>query len=85
MFHFRSFGKGLCLASQGNWQGLLLYDSVISFPLFLSSSLPLLILIPQGRLQKQKTVLCGNNSHVGRPPRPLPPYGNFFDEMPFFF
>ena len=29
----------------------------------------------KGRLQK-KTVLCGNNSPVGRPPPPLPQYGN---------
>ena len=38
----------------------------------------------QGYLGPIKTVLCGKNSHVGSPP-PLPQYGNFFDEMPFFF
>ena len=34
-------------------------------------------LLGKGRLQKQKTGLCGNNSHVGRPPPP-PPVWEFF-------
>ena len=33
---------------------------------------------------RKKTVLCGKNSHVGRPPPPPPQYGNFFDKLPFF-
>ena len=37
-----------------------------------------------GTPSELKTVLSGKNSHVGRPP-PLPQYGNFFDEIPFFF
>ena len=32
---------------------------------------------------RKKTVLCGKNSHVGRPLPPLPQYGNFFDEILF--
>ena len=37
----------------------------------------------KGRLQK-KTVLCGNNSHVGRPP-PTPPVWEFFRRNTVFF
>ena len=42
------------------------------------------ILIYKGRLQKQKTVLCGNNSHVGRPPPPPPRMGIFSTKCRFF-
>ena len=38
----------------------------------------------KGRLQK-KTVLCGNNSPVGRPPPPTPPVWEFFRRNTVFF
>ena len=40
--------------------------------------------VGKGRLQKQKTGLCGNNSHVGRPPPPSPSMGIFSMKCRFF-